>query len=212
MSFGSRTDSWATVSSSLSSVSSWLARSPSPVEELHSESCGRSPPKGLESQTSSISLASTASWLARSPSPVTNGLSLSDSAKISAKGSSNRERTLDSALLKADAFVPKGVPESPDAGASSIRDETSLVNRYNTRKKRSVAMKFPDPVQKDDGVEEYELEAIVDERENGDGTKDYRVKWAGYPKSENTWEPHSSVCKLDAFKEWNKKKKKKRSS
>jgi hypothetical protein len=30
----------------------------------------------------------------------------------------------------------------------------------------------------------------------------FRVKWVGYPSSQNTWEPYSGVRKLDVFKEF----------
>jgi hypothetical protein len=35
---------------------------------------------------------------------------------------------------------------------------------------------------------EYEVEAIVRNRKIGKGFQ-YKVKWKGYPNSENTWEP-----------------------
>ena len=42
-----------------------------------------------------------------------------------------------------------------------------------------------------------QVEAIIDQSEAGD---QYLVKWAGYPSSENTWEPIAEVKHLDAFK------------
>ena len=36
--------------------------------------------------------------------------------------------------------------------------------------------------------EYYEVEAILDSRCQGRGTK-YLIKWVGYPEADNTWEP-----------------------
>ncbi|RFU23844.1 hypothetical protein B7463_g12494, partial [Scytalidium lignicola] len=46
--------------------------------------------------------------------------------------------------------------------------------------------------------EEYQVEAIVDSKLK-DGKRHYLVKWAGYPKSENTWEPESHLTKVRAM-------------
>ena len=48
---------------------------------------------------------------------------------------------------------------------------------------------FPRPASKIlNKKEHYEVDAILDSRCQGRGTK-YLVKWVGYPKADNTWEP-----------------------
>lgn len=64
---------------------------------------------------------------------------------------------------------------------------------------------FPDRVKIDrplpeinaDGVEEYEVECIIDKevrRIRGRDVPYYLVKWKGYPESDNTWEPFSNLA------------------
>ena len=38
--------------------------------------------------------------------------------------------------------------------------------------------------------EHYEVEAVLDLKHQGQGTK-YLVKWEGYPEADNTWEPYT---------------------
>lgn len=38
----------------------------------------------------------------------------------------------------------------------------------------------------------YHVDAIVGRRER-DGVVQYRIKWTGYPRSQNTWEPHENL-------------------
>ena len=38
--------------------------------------------------------------------------------------------------------------------------------------------------------EHYEVEAILDSRRQGRGTK-YLIKWEGHPEADNTWEPYA---------------------
>ena len=47
-----------------------------------------------------------------------------------------------------------------------------------------------------DGVEEYEVESILNHRENR-GKLEYFVHWKGYPETERTWEPANQLthCK-----------------
>lgn len=35
--------------------------------------------------------------------------------------------------------------------------------------------------------ETYEVESIIDSKENKNGNKSYLVKWKGYSDNENTW-------------------------
>ena len=66
--------------------------------------------------------------------------------------------------------------------------------KQGTKRRRS---KKPEPVDND----EYEVEAIQGEKQTPDG-KFYFVKWVGYSKEENTWEPKDSVAHLDAMAVW----------
>lgn len=58
----------------------------------------------------------------------------------------------------------------------------------------------PEPIDVD-GQEEYEVEAIVDEKGRG-RTKRFMVKWKGYPDTENSWEPLESVDETEALDVW----------
>jgi hypothetical protein len=40
----------------------------------------------------------------------------------------------------------------------------------------------------------WEAETIVDMRQRKDGAHEYRVRWKGFPPSEDTWEPESNLC------------------
>ena len=56
----------------------------------------------------------------------------------------------------------------------------------------------PSPEIQPDGIEEWEVETILDHRFRRHGrsnmtTKEYLVKWKGYPDHESTWEPMSNL-------------------
>jgi histone-lysine N-methyltransferase SUV39H len=61
------------------------------------------------------------------------------------------------------------------------------------RKKRRVSV---DP-ELQEGEEVYEVEKIVDHRKDQNGGIQYLVKWKGWPKESNTWEPEENLtnCK-----------------
>ena len=55
----------------------------------------------------------------------------------------------------------------------------------------------PDPVLTDAGVEEYEVEEIINHRKRRRGkttTKEYLILWKGYPAHDMTWEPEDNVA------------------
>ncbi|GAA5987852.1 hypothetical protein JCM11641_003509, partial [Rhodosporidiobolus odoratus] len=58
----------------------------------------------------------------------------------------------------------------------------------------------PEPIDVE-GTDEYVVESIVDEKGKG-RTRKFLVKWAGYPDSENTWEPLANVEDTLALDEW----------
>lgn len=69
---------------------------------------------------------------------------------------------------------------------------------------RALPPKRPPPViRREDGVEQYEVERILDVR--GSGKKlQYLIEWVGYPPWEATWEPLSSIVDAaDALAEFN---------
>ena len=41
----------------------------------------------------------------------------------------------------------------------------------------------------DAAEKEYEVEAILDDRDSPQGDKEFLVKWKGFPTSDNSWEP-----------------------
>lgn len=46
------------------------------------------------------------------------------------------------------------------------------------------------------------MESILDVRNHRNGSREFLVKWEGYPRSESTWEPEGNLdCqeKLDSF-------------
>jgi len=52
-----------------------------------------------------------------------------------------------------------------------------------------------------DENDEYEVDAIIDERET-DGEKHYLVRWTGYSADDDTWEPLSHVADTEALRLW----------
>ena len=39
----------------------------------------------------------------------------------------------------------------------------------------------------------FDVEAIIGERKNDNGDREFLVKWEGYPDSESTWEPREHL-------------------
>ncbi|GAA5918689.1 hypothetical protein JCM1841_006241 [Sporobolomyces salmonicolor] len=58
----------------------------------------------------------------------------------------------------------------------------------------------PEPIDVE-GREEYEVERIVDEKGKGVRHR-FLVKWAGYPESENSWEPLKNIEDTAAMDAW----------
>lgn len=65
----------------------------------------------------------------------------------------------------------------------------SLLEPYLQREGKEPAE--PAAIQLEDG-EEWEVEAILDDRIRR-GTRQYWVKWIGYPESDNSWEPEENL-------------------
>ncbi len=56
------------------------------------------------------------------------------------------------------------------------------------------------------GEEQYEVESIHSHRRQGRGKQlQYLVKWAGYPESDNTWEPAKHLQALLLLKEYHRR-------
>ncbi|GAA5989914.1 hypothetical protein JCM11641_002809 [Rhodosporidiobolus odoratus] len=58
----------------------------------------------------------------------------------------------------------------------------------------------PEPIDVE-GEKKYQVEAIVDEKGKG-RTRKFLVRWAGYPDSENTWEPAVNLEDTAALESW----------
>ena len=64
-----------------------------------------------------------------------------------------------------------------------------MINEYTETKEHGPNFLKPPPEVLND-EEHYEVEAILDSKKQGRGTK-YLVKWEGYPEADNTWEPYA---------------------
>lgn len=53
----------------------------------------------------------------------------------------------------------------------------------------------------------FEPERLVGERRAADGTLEYRVRWRGYPPSQDTWEPleHLQAGRRGLLRDWEKR-------
>ena len=51
-------------------------------------------------------------------------------------------------------------------------------------------------------VEEYEVDGILAERDDGAGSKLYLVQWQGYPLHRCTWEPSENFGNEETFEDW----------
>ncbi len=78
----------------------------------------------------------------------------------------------------------------------------SLLTPYSEIKEHGENYSQPPPDLVGD-VEQYEVEAIHSHQRQGKGKQlQYLVKWFGYPKSNNTWEPAGHLQTLTLLKEY----------
>jgi Chromo (CHRromatin Organisation MOdifier) domain len=68
----------------------------------------------------------------------------------------------------------------------------ALLTRFIPTSFKGQDIPRPPPELDEEGIAIYEVESIMDKRKKGQGIQ-YLVKWKGYPHSENTWEPASSL-------------------
>jgi hypothetical protein len=82
---------------------------------------------------------------------------------------------------------------------------SSLLSPYHETTQHGLNFSQPPPELIED-EEEYEVEAIHNHRCFGcNCALQYLIKWRGYPKSDNTWEPTDSVHTPDLLKEYQRK-------
>lgn len=74
--------------------------------------------------------------------------------------------------------------ETSSESSASESEDKPLQPRRRTRRKTVAS--------DDEEVEEYEVEKVVDMRFQGDDTE-YRVRWAGWPSSADTWESEENL-------------------
>ncbi|OXA58802.1 chromodomain Y-like protein isoform X3 [Folsomia candida] len=88
------------------------------------------------------------------------------------------------------------------AGPASKTKQPAAANKG--RPKKSVEKPAAVDSESDDADSDtdYEVDSLLDVKYNRNGTKEFLVKWIGYPKSQATWEPEGNLnCpeKLEAF-------------
>lgn len=59
----------------------------------------------------------------------------------------------------------------------------------------------PPDLNEDSEDQEWEIEGILEHRENDDGTREFLVKWRGYPDTQNSWEPEEYLENAKEAKE-----------
>jgi Chromo (CHRromatin Organisation MOdifier) domain len=81
---------------------------------------------------------------------------------------------------------------TPDGtlGGEAPRTESPATSRANTRNADN-GTSTDEGQQK--GADEYVFERIVGTRQASDGTLRYRVRWYGYSRDEDTWEPQDHL-------------------
>jgi hypothetical protein len=80
----------------------------------------------------------------------------------------------------------------------------SELKRYRENDKElfpSQEYKRPGPIMTDDGVEEYLIDRIIDERKKGKGPQ-YLVRWDGYGPEHDTWLSSSTLDECEALERW----------
>ena len=70
----------------------------------------------------------------------------------------------------------------------------SMMKEYRETEEHGPNFLKPPPEVLND-KEHYEVEAVLDLRKQGKGTK-YLVKWEGYPEADNTWEPYALLKEM----------------
>jgi len=93
------------------------------------------------------------------------------------------------------------LPNSPNAFPTF---HASLLKRFNENDSilfPSRELERPEPVMTENGLEEYHIEKIVDERRRGRGWQ-YLVKWSGYSEGDNTWLPQRELEDCEALDRW----------
>jgi hypothetical protein len=65
----------------------------------------------------------------------------------------------------------------------------------------SCELKRPEPVMTENGLEEYHIERIVDERRRGHRYQ-YLVRWSGYSESDDTWLLQRELEDCKALDRW----------
>jgi hypothetical protein len=79
---------------------------------------------------------------------------------------------------------------------------SSLLSPYHEMMQHGLNFSWP-PLDLIKGEEEYKVEAICNHQCFGHScTLQYLVKWHGYPKSDNTWEPADNIHTPDLLKDY----------
>lgn len=113
--------------------------------------------------------------------------SLTDGPALRVRPKQLRERPAKTIQPAASNSVPKSASKKSSKGKGSAAKKT--------------VKKTPTKTKKD-----YEVEKIIESRENKKGKKEYLVRWKGYGAKDDTWEPESNLKCPTLLAEFNKDK------
>jgi hypothetical protein len=112
--------------------------------------------------------------------------------------------------MQCDMKLLKSNAESFNQEGSQIcLDVNTLYNQFLALSTSDPGVSAGDSLGKEvdlTGEAEYVVEKILRERVNGDGVKEYQVRWQGYGENEDTWEPKAKLKDTECLSEYMKQK------
>jgi hypothetical protein len=112
--------------------------------------------------------------------------------------------------MQCDMKLLKSNAESFNQEGSQIcLDVNTLYNQFLALSTSDPGVSAGDSLGKEvdlTGEAEYVVEKILRERVNGNGVKEYQVRWQGYGENEDTWEPKAKLKDTECLSEYMKQK------